>query len=208
MKTRAPHAIAAVLALVVVAAWAKSINILTDLTPVEPKKGDVGISVEGKGYHYRDKRIDVRVQYLTPGERLAWYQQRGVSDPFAGFVLPQENYVFFKVRFENLQREETVEFTPGSSMFGTSNLVDETAVYELFYKESDGETRLAAAGKTLFLKALHLPPGEWIERILLFKYDEEHQQKKVVLIMSNILLGHEGVDLEFPFNTTFKKEKR
>jgi hypothetical protein len=207
MRTRAARAIVALLALAVVAASAKSVNILVDLVPVQPKKPDPNCAIEGKTIHFRDRRVDVQVTYLDPAERLAWFRQHGGKDPFAGFILPQENYVFFRVRFENLQKEENVEFTPGSSMFGTANLVDETAIYELFYKESDGDERLAVAGKTLYFKALHLPPGQWIERLLLFKYDETYQQKKVVLLMSNILLGHEGLDLEFPFTTTFKKER-
>jgi hypothetical protein len=43
---------------------------------------------------------------------------------------------------------------------------------------------------------------------MLFQYDETYQQKKVVLVLSSILLGRDGLDLEFPFLTTFKKEKR
>jgi hypothetical protein len=208
MRTRAARAIVVFLTLVVVAVSAKTVNILIDLVPVVPKKPDPGCTIQGKTIHYRDRRVDVQVEYLTPPDRFAWYQKRGEEDPFSGFLLPQENYVFFRVRFENLQKEENVEFTPGSSMFGTANLVDDTAVYELFYKENDGDKRLASAGKSLYFKSLHLPPGEWIERLLMYKYDETYQQKTVVLVMSNILLGREGLDLEFPFTTTFKKEKR
>jgi hypothetical protein len=78
----------------------------------------------------------------------------------------------------------------------------------MFYKETDGEERLAAAGKSFYFKSLHLPPGQWIERLMIFQYDELYQQKKVSLVLSSILLGREGVDLEFPFLTTFKKEKQ
>jgi hypothetical protein len=208
MRRRAPRGIVVLLFLVTLALSAKTVNILVDLVPVQPKKPEPGFTVEGKAIHFRDRRVDVQVQYVSPTERSLWYKDRGLADPFAGFLLPQENYVFLKVRFENLQKEDNVEFTPGSCMFGTANLVDDIAVYELFYKESDGEQRLAVIGKTLFFKALHLPPGQFIERLMLFKYDETYQQSRVVFVMSNILLGREGLDLEFPFVTTFKKEKR
>lgn len=187
---------------------ARTLNILQDLVPEPQKKPEPGYFIEGKSYHYRDKRLDVRVTYLTPEERYAWFAQREVKDPFSAAIRPEDNYAFFRVRIENLQKEDSVEFTPGSSMFGTANLVDDISVYQMFYKESDGEERLAAAGKSFYFKALHLPPGQWIERLMLYQYDETYQQKKVVLVLSSILLGREGVDLEFPFLTTFKKVKR
>lgn len=186
---------------------AKTVNILQDLVPESKKKAQPGYFIEGKAYHYRDSRLDVRVSYLTVDERRAWFEQRETKDPFSA-VRAEDNYAFFKVRFENLQKDENVEFTPGSSMFGTGNLVDDITVYQMFYKESDGDERLASAGKSFYFKALHLPPGQWIERLMIFQYDELYQQKKVSLVLSSILLGREGVDLEFPFLTTFKKEKQ
>jgi len=185
---------------------AKTLNILQDLVPQPQKKPEPGYSIEGKTHHYRDSRLDVRVTYLTPDARRAWFGQRGVKDPFA-VIRPEDNYAFFRVRFENLQKEDSVEFTPGSSMFGSANLVDDISVYQMFYKERDGEETLAAAGKTFYFRTLHLPPGQWIERLMLFQYDEAYQQKKVALVLSSILLGREGLDLEFTFLTTFKKVK-
>ncbi len=198
----------ALAALAAVALSAKTINLLQDLLPEPSKKPEQGYTIEGRAFHYRDRRADVRVVYMRPEDRAAWFAQKGIKDPFGTFLQPEDNYVFFLVRFENLQKDETLEFTPGSSMFGSANLVDDITVYQMFYKESDGDQRLAAAGKAVFFKALHLPPGQWIERLMLFKYDESYQQKKVHLILSNILLGRDGLDLEFPFLTTFKKEKR
>ena len=141
---------------------AKTINILQDLVPQPQKKPEPGYFIEGKSYHYRDKRLDVRVTYLTPEERYAWFasgRSRIRSRPLsAGGQLR-----VFPRRIENLRKEDSVEFTPGSSMFGTANLVDDISVYQMFYKESDGEERLAAVGKSFSFKALHLPPGQWIE---------------------------------------------
>jgi hypothetical protein len=209
MRQKSPLALAALVALVTaVALVAKTINILEDMTPEAPKKPIPGYSAEGRSAHYRDQRLDVRASFLPAGERAAWYAEKGMGDPFAAFLRPEENYVFFRVRFENLQKVENVEFSPGSSMFGTANLVDDIAVYELLYKETDGEERLACAGKALFLKPLHLPPGQWIERLLVYKYDESYQMRKVPLVLSNILLGREGIDIEFSFLPTFKKEKK
>lgn len=212
MRTKAMCSLAVIFALAVgissvVVLSAKTLNILQDLVPEPTKKPQPGYFIEGKAYHYRDKRLDVRVSYLTADERRAWFEGRETKDPFAA-LRAEDNYAFFKVRFENLQKDENVEFTPGSSMFGTGNLVDDITVYQMFYKETDGEERLASAGKSFYFKALHLPPGQWIERLMLFQYDELYQQKRVSLVLSSILLGREGVDLEFPFLTTFKKEKQ
>jgi hypothetical protein len=212
MRTKAMRSLAVIFALAVgissvVVLSAKTLNILEDLIPQPQKKPQPGYFIEGKAYHYRDKRLDVRVSYLTADERRAWFDEREIKDPFSA-VRAEDNYAFFKVRFENLQKDENVEFTPGSCMFGTGNLVDDITVYQMFYKETDGEERLAAAGKSFYFKALHLPPGQWIERLMIFQYDELYQQKKVSLVLSSILLGREGVDLEFPFLTTFKKEKQ
>ena len=199
---------ATLLAMAALAVAAKSVNILMDLTPEPQKKAREGYAVEGRAYHYRDKRLDARVAYLPPEDRTAWFSKRGLQDPFDGLIKPEDNYAFFSLRLENLQREDNVAFTPGSSMFGTANLVDDVTVYQMFYKENDGEARLAAAGKAFFFKALNLPPGQWIERLLLFQYDETYAVKKVPLVMSSILLGRDGIDLEFSFQATFKKEKR
>jgi len=212
MRTKALRSLAVIFALAVgvssvVVLSAKTVNILQDLVPEPQKKPRPGYIIDGKSYHYRDKHLDVRVTYLTVEERRAWFEERETKDPFSA-VRAEDNYAFFKVRFENLQKEENVEFTPGSSMFGTGNLVDDITVYQMFYKETDGEERLAAAGKSFYFKSLHLPPGQWIERLMIFQYDELYQQKKVSLVLSSILLGREGVDLEFPFLTTFKKEKQ
>jgi len=210
MRKKTLRALAVLLALAMVVPAillsAKTLNILEDLIPEPQKKPEPGYFIEGKSYHYRDPHLDVRVAYLTPEERHAWFAERGVKDPFSA-LRPEDNYAFFRVRFENLQKEENVEFTPGSSMFGTANLVDDISVYQMFYKETDGESLLAAAGKSFYFKALHLPPGQWIERLMLFQYDETYQQKKVALVLSSILLGREGLDLEFSFLTTFKKVK-
>ncbi len=186
---------------------ASSKYILSGLSPEVSKKAPQGYAVEGQTYHFRDARLDVRVTPLGPGEREAFFSSRGLTDPFRG--LPADlNYIFFKVRIENLQKADTVEFSPGSSMFGNSNSVDEIAMYQLLYKEQDGDARLAAAGKGFFMRSLHLPPGQWIERLMAFQYDDPYKTKKIILVMSSILLGRDGLDLEFPFAATYVKEKQ
>ena len=89
-----------------------------DLLPEPQKKVVEGYQVEGRAYHYRDKRLDAKVAYLPPGDRAAWFAKRGLPDPFEGLIKPEDNYVFFSLRLENLLKEDNVSFTPGSSMFG------------------------------------------------------------------------------------------
>lgn len=190
-----------------VSAWAsRKIYILETLTPDAKKVDSKKLSVEGGGFHYRDKRVDVRVEPLTGKELEAYYEAESVRDPFAGFP-PEANYVFFKVRIENLQKSGELTFSPQGAMLGSDGPLDDIGLYQLFYRETDGDQKLAAAGKTLFLKNLYLPAGYWIERLLVFHYDNPYPTKKMTLILSNILLGKDGLDLEFPFRAGFKKEK-
>ncbi len=190
-----------------VSAWAsRKICILQGLTPDVKKVDSKNLTVEGGGFHYRDKRVDVRLTPLTGRELEAYYEAQGVSDPFTGFP-PEANYVFFKLRIENLQKSGDLTFSPQGAMLGSDGTLDDIGLYQLFYRETDGDQKLAAAGKTLFLKNLYLPAGYWIERLLVFQYDNPYPTKKLTLIMSNILMGKDGLDLEFPFRADFKKEK-
>jgi hypothetical protein len=179
--------------------------IIERLEPDPPKKA-AQYSAEGGGLRYRDARLDVAAVPLLGEARSSYFTSRGVVDPFDSPAL-EPNYVLFRVRLENLMKDEALEFSPGSAMFGNSNALDEIGVYQLFYKEVDGEARLAAAGKTLFLRHLRLPPGEWIERLMVFQYDDPYPTKKITLVLSSILLGRDGVDLEFPFRASYRKEK-
>jgi hypothetical protein len=185
---------------------ARTIYVLDGLTPEVQKKPVQGYSTEGSSFHYRDGRIAVTATPLFANDLDGFYAQHGLTNPFAHFPV-EANYVFFKIRIENLQKTDNVEFSPGSVMFGNSNALDDIAVYQLFYKEDKGEALLAAAGKTLFLRNLRLPAGQWIERLMVFQYDDPYKTKKIPLIMSNILMGREGLDVEFPFLTHFRKEK-
>lgn len=190
-----------------VALAASSKYVLTGLAPEVTKKPVPGYTAEGSTFRFRDSRIQVNVTPMGPAERAAYFSSKGLPDPFYG--IPADlNYVFFKIRIENLQKEDNVEFSPGSTMFGNSNSVDEIAMYQLLYKEQDGDARLAAAGKAFYLRNLRLPPGQWIERLMAFQYDDPYKTKKIALIMSSILMGREGIDLEFPFAATYVKEKQ
>ena len=205
MGKRTIAAASAGLLLALVAGASSKIYIIERLEPDPPKKV-AQYSAQDGGLRYRDPRLDVTAAPLLGEERAAYFAARGVADPFASPVL-EPTYVLFRVRIENLMKDEALEFSPGSAMFGNSNAMDEIAVYQLFYKEPDGEARLAAAGKTLFLRHLRLPPGQWIERVMVFQYDDPYPTKKIALILSSILLGRDGTDLEFPFRASYRKEK-
>ncbi len=206
MRNGRRFAIAAVSLLALVAAGGKTIQVLERLVPDQPKKQVVGYSVEGGSYRFSDTRFSVVATPLDRAGLATYYRARGLENPFVHF--PEEaNYVFFNVRFENFQKDETVEFSPGSSMFGNSNPLDETRMYQLFYKEAGSEAKLAAVGRTFFLKNLRLPPGEWIERLVGFQYDDPYKTKKISLVFTSILMGPEGVTVEFPFRAEFRKEK-
>jgi len=199
-------AIALGLILVAASAWAGGVLILKSLTPELPKKAPEGYSLEGGVYHYRDAHLDVQVTPLTAAERPQYYATKKLPDPFSE-VMPTENLILIRVRIENLQKEGAVEFSPTASMLGDSLAFDDTYVYQFLYKEKDADARLSAAGQTMFLKHLSLPPGNWIERLLAFQYDDPYPSKKLFLQLGGISVGPEGVPLAFPFKATFRKEK-
>jgi len=204
--SRAQKAIALGLLLVAASAWAGGILILESLTPELPKKAPEGYSLEGGVYHYRDAHLDVQVFQLTAAERPQYYAMKKLPDPFSG-VRPAENLILIRVRIENLQKEGAVEFSPTASMLGDSLAFDDTYVYQFIYKEKDADAKLSAAGKTMYLKHLSLPPGTWIERLLAFQYDNPYPSKRLILQIGGISTGQEGVNLVFPFKTKFRKEK-
>ena len=206
MNRRLPNLVLASLVVPLALLASRTIYVLEGLTPEIQRKPVQGYTTEGSSFHYRDGRIAVTATPLLSPDHEAFYAQHELTNPFAHFPV-EANYVFFKIRIENLQKADNVEFSPGSVMFGNSNALDDIAVYQLFYKEKDGEALLAAAGKTLFLKNLRLPAGQWIERLMVFQYDDPYKTKKIPLIMSNILMGREGLDVEFPFLTHFRKER-
>lgn len=198
---------AAVTLLATLALPATTLYLLTGLKPRPPKRPDPSLRVEGRCYVYRNPRLELRVEPLDPAGRADFFSQRGLTDPFAGFP-PEDNYVAFRVRFENLSKDEPLTFSPVSTLFGNSAALDEVRLYETFYREKDGEKKLEAVGKTLFVKTLTLPPGTFIERLLVYQYDDPYPVRTIPLIFASILLGRESLDLELPFEATFQKEKR
>jgi hypothetical protein len=197
----------AALTMVTVAAIAsQTIQVLVNLAPDAKAKLPKGIRVEGPTFVVDDPRLEVRVTALDEAGRKDFFSGLGLADPFRD-VLAEENYVFFKVRFENRHKEEDLSFSPVNTMFGNSASLDEVRLYQTFYRDKAGQEKLAAAGRGLFVKILILPPGSHIERLLVYQYDDPYPVRKIPLIFGGILLGREGMDLELPFRATFKKEK-
>jgi hypothetical protein len=200
-------ALAAVAVLAALAVPAGTLYLLTGLKPRPPKRPDPNLRVEGRAFVYRNARLELQVEPLDPAGRADFFSRRGLEDPFAGFP-PEDNYVAFRVRFENLSKNEPLTFSPVSTLFGNSAALDEVRLYQTFYREKDGEKMLEAVGKTLFVKTLSLPPGTFIERLLVYQYDDPYPVRTIPLVFGSILLGRESLDLELPFEATFHKEKR
>ncbi|MEW5764263.1 MAG: hypothetical protein ACOYXN_02970 [Acidobacteriota bacterium] len=195
------------------AAWAATvvasqvIQVLVGLSPDGKAKLPQGVRLEGNSFVVEDAAMEVRVSALDPAGRAGFFAGLGLQDPFRD-VLPEENYVFFKVRFENRHKEEDLSFSPVNTLFGNAAALDEVRLYQTFYRDKAGQEKLAAAGKGLFVKTLILPPGTHIERLLVYQYDDPYPVRKIPLIFGGILQGRQGKDVEFPFRATFKKEKR
>jgi|YelNatPaOPRAMG01_1025707.scaffolds.fasta_scaffold63744_2 hypothetical protein len=199
--------LALVLAAVLVPLWAsQTVQVLQDLRPEVKKKLPAGYSAEGLTYSFQNQRLSISATPLTPLAREAFYAKKGLQDPFAD-ATPAAGYIFFLIRIENRQKTEMLYFSPGAVMFGDMNPIDEIALYQLFYRLPNADAKLDAAGRSFFLRDLHLPPGMWIERLMVFQYDDPYPTKKINLALTSILLGGEGLDVNFPFIAKFEKEK-
>lgn len=199
--------LAGVTVLTALAVPAATLYLLTGLKPRPPKRPDPNLRVEGRSYVYRNAWLELQVEPLDFAARTHFFSKRGLEDPFAGFP-PEDNYVTFRVRFENLSKDEPLTFSPVNTLFGNAAALDEVRLYQTFYREKEGEKKLEAVGKTLFVKTLTLPPGTFIERLLVYQYDDPYAVRTLSLVFGGILVGREGLDLELPFEASFKKEKR
>jgi hypothetical protein len=175
---------------------------------VSPKaiKKEKNLKIENNFYKYESKRVKVEVEPLLLKDLGKYFSERGFENPFSetpnGF-----NYIFFRVRIENLSKETNLEFSPSSTILDDMLSKDDTTVYQMFYDKPNGEKKLEVLGKTMFFKPLTLPPQKWIERLLFFEYDSLAPTKRMVLTLANITAGREMFEIQFPFETKFVKEK-
>ncbi|MCX7831186.1 MAG: hypothetical protein N2445_09065 [Acidobacteria bacterium] len=181
--------------------------LLVEIKPVQKAvKKSINLKIEGNIYKYTSKRIKVEVEPMLLKDLKKYYSEKSLENPFdetpEGF-----NYIFFRVRIENLSKETNLEFSPSSAVLNDMLSKDDTTVYQMFYEKPNGDKKLEIVGKTMFFKPLTLPPGQWIERLLFFEYDQLVPIRKMTLILANITAGREMFELEFPFETKFAKEK-
>jgi hypothetical protein len=197
------------LALICAAAFAAArLPVLESLVPDPPKKQIIpGLEIKGNGYHVRGEFADVEVEPLLLSAVGGWYAARGIQNPFGDFPAPM-NYILLRVRLENLSKEDTLEFLPTQCTFDSCLAKEETAVYETFYSLPGGEKRLEVLGKTLYLKPLMLPPGEFIERLVWFEYDEPFAVKRMTLSLAGVSSGRTRMDLQFSYRAHYAKKQR
>ncbi len=187
--------------------WAgRTLYVLESLTPKISRKPAKELSVEGKGFRFRNSWFELSVLPLAPSERSEFFRAKGLQDPFED-LKPEQNFVFLKVRFENLGKSDKLVFLPQGTLLGDSFPFDETRIYQLFYRGKEPDKRLAAAGKVLFMRNLVLPTGFWIERLMVFRYDDPYPVRRIRLTFSNILVGRKVFNVSFNFRAHFVKEK-
>ena len=181
---------------------------LDSVTTVEKsKKWNPKVVIEGNTYKYEGQFIKIEVEPLLLKDIAAYYEKKGLSNPFDE-VPEGYNYVFFRIRLENLSKESNLEFSPSMALMEDCLPKDETSVFQMFYEKQGGEKKLEACGKTIFLKPLNLPPKTWIERLMFFEYDDPMPRKKTSLVLANITVGREIFEEVFPFRMKFIKETR
>lgn len=186
---------------------AADLPVLETLTPKPSKKLAEGVTVEGNAFHQKSEKVDIVLEPLLLSQVGEWYKARGLENPFYDIPKPM-NYILLRVRFENLSNDETLEFVPTAVMFDTCIPKDESKVYELFYSLAGGEKRLATLGKTLYLTPLLLPPGQFIERLLFFEYDEPFPVKKMTVALASVAIGREKVDVAYEYKATYAKKTK
>lgn len=181
--------------------------LLSEIKPVpKASKKRKNLKIEGNFYKYESKRLKVEVEPLLLKDLEKYFSGKGLKNPFE--EIPEGfNYIFFRIRLENLLKDTNLEFSPSSAILNDMLSKDDTTVYQMFYDQPNGDKKLEVVGKTIFFKPLILPPGKWIERLLFFEYDQVVPTRKMVLILSNITTGTEMFEIEFPFYTKFTKEK-
>lgn len=182
--------------------------LLTEIKPVEKAdKKSKHLKIESNFYKYESKRVKIEVEPMLLKDICKYFNQKGFENPFdetpEGF-----NYIFFRLRIENLSKETNFEFSPSSATLNDMLSKDDTTIFQMFGFSPNGDKKLEILGKTMFFKPLILPPEKWIERLLLFEYDEVVPCKKMVLSLSNLTAGREIFEIEFLFRTKFVKEKR
>lgn len=181
---------------------------LDSVTTMEKsRKWNPKVAIENNMYRYTGQFIKIEVEPLLLKDIGKYYEDRGLINPFD--EVPEAfNYIFFRVRMENLSKESTLDFSPASALMDDCLAKDETHIYQMFEEKSTGERKMEACGKTIFLKPLSLPPQMWIERLMFFEYDDPMPRKKISLILSNITVGKEIFEEVFPFRTKFVKERK
>lgn len=206
MKTR-KSAVIFVLALVALTAWAgRTFYVLDSMTPKADAKLQVGLTVKDGGFQFRNKVFKLTVIPMRRESRQAYYREKKLPDPFES-LRGDENMVFFKVRIENLQKSGKLAFSPRNTIMGNSMPFDEIKVYQLLYRARDSDKLLASAGKTFFFRNLVLPAHTWIERLMLFQYDDPYKTRNINLIFGSVATDRESFDVIFPFKAHFVKEK-
>jgi len=181
---------------------------LDSLSTVEkaPKKKK-GLVIEGNLYKYQSQFLKLEVEPLLLKDIEAYYTKRGMINPF-NEVPEAFNYIFFRVRMENLSKESNLEFSPSQVIMNDMLPKDDTTIYQMFYEKAGGEEKLDAMGRTVFLKPLTLPPKMWIEKLIFFEYEELLPTRRMILILSGINVGREIFEVELPFKAKFVKETK
>ncbi|MEJ2367325.1 MAG: hypothetical protein P8Z49_02985 [Acidobacteriota bacterium] len=192
---------------VVLSLSAMTLYRLDSVIPDPGRKQEQIMSVDGSTYHYRANKVDIQVTPILLKGIGRYYRTLGLRNPFEDFP-PEMNYIFIRLRLENLDKHETLEFIPSNTMMGSMMPKDETQLYEMMYKLSDGNKRLVEVGKTFYFKELNLPPGYWFERLMLFEYKENRPARHMDLVLGNLSTGRNRFDVTFPFKLKFTKEKR
>lgn len=185
---------------------AVKVYIINEIKPNQNRvKKSKTIKVEENMFIYNSKKIRIEVEPYLLKDIGRYFSQKGFKNPFYD-VDEGLNYIFFRIKIENKSNEDELEFSPSSAVFGEALSKDDTSIYQLFYQDKEGEKKLETIGKTFFLRPLRLPPKMWIERLIMFEYDENVPIKRSDLILSNISIGKEIFEIIFPFEIKFKKE--
>lgn len=169
-------------------------------------KKDKNYSTKEKTIIYQSNLVRIEVEPFLLKNIKEYYNSKGMENPFEE-ISEGFNYIFFRVKIENLSKEQNLDFSPSMVILNDMVFKDDGAILEMFYDKANSEKKLELLGKTMFFKPLSLPPKMWIERLLFFEYDDVVPRKKFLLTFSCLTLHKEIFEVSFPFKAKFVKEK-
>ncbi|MFQ5586697.1 MAG: hypothetical protein ACE5GF_07745 [Thermodesulfobacteriota bacterium] len=131
-----------------------------------------------------------------------------IDHPSIVQALLKKGYPIFSITIESLSKK--IIYNPSFSIIidnrlGFNRPLDYTDLYFLVRSMDDGEEHLKEMKGRFYDLAETVPPGNRVEKLLIFRPLEE-KSSKATLVMQEVYVETETIKLSFPFRLTTEKE--